>query len=359
HYLLTLVVVMVFSGVLSAFINDTAVVALLMPVVISISRSSKISPSRLLMPLSFGSLMGGVCTLIGTSTNILVSGIAERYDLPAFGMFELTQAGIWFLGVGLLYMLIAGPFLLPKRKVEDDLSESYELGKYITEIRILPNSPMGYQPISKSALVKQYDIEILRVTKPSGLILEFAPDIIVEDGDVLTVRCIIEKVQKLAKEEGIELISDVSPDLRSEETKIFEALIPPFSSFVGKSLKQLRFKTIFEGSSVLAIRSRSEVIRDKISHAALRAGDIILVRAAPEQMQRFHKNDDLLVVSEIDDQKQDYKKIAIVIGIITAVIASAATGLLPIVLSASIGVVTLIGIRAISPEDAYKSIEWK
>ncbi|WP_373398840.1 SLC13 family permease [Algoriphagus halophilus] len=109
---------MISSGILSAFINDTAVVALLMPAVIQLAKNNQIPASKLLMPLSFGALMGGVCTLLGTSTNILVSGIAEQSGLPSFGIFEMSLMGMIFLASGILYMVLVGRFLLPKRKKE-------------------------------------------------------------------------------------------------------------------------------------------------------------------------------------------------------------------------------------------------
>jgi len=124
------------AGVLSAFINDTAVVALLMPTVINLSKSNNIPASKLLIPLSFGALLGGVCTLFGTSTNILVSGIAESSGLPPFGIFEMTKMGIVFLVLGILYMLFIGRFLLPKCEPKNKFNDSIDLGNYLSEIII-------------------------------------------------------------------------------------------------------------------------------------------------------------------------------------------------------------------------------
>jgi di/tricarboxylate transporter len=362
NYFLCLLAIMLFSGTLSAFINDTAVVALLMPVVIQVARDTRISPSRLLMPLSFGALMGGVCTLIGTSTNILVSGIAQRQGEPVFTMFEMTPAGVCFLIAGILYILFVGRFLLPDREVKESLTETYDMGDYLTEVVLLPASrSVGYS-IQNSQLVKDLDIEIIQIIRGEDKRFKAYPTSVLQANDVLKVRCDVEKLKKLKDEEGIELKPDVKfqdADLGANVTKLYEAIVTPNSVLQGKSLKEINFRAYYDGASVLAIRHRDEILHEKLTHARLSAGDVLLIAADVRQLDKLRDNDDLLIISETERPTFSYLRVFAVLAIVAGVVGVTASGLAPIVLSATVGVVLLVMFRLISTEEAYRAIEWK
>ncbi|WP_332914099.1 SLC13 family permease [Algoriphagus boritolerans] len=190
---------MISAGLLSAVINDTAVVALLMPSVIHISKKNQISSSKLLMPLSFGALMGGICTLLGTSTNILVSGIAEKSGLPAFGVFEMSKMGLVFLAAGILYMLTLGKWLLPKRKAKSGLSELLDLGNYVVEVTITEDYENLEEPILKQKLFKDGSIKALQIVRENGTKVKVYPNTPVTQGDVIRIICDQENLSKLKK----------------------------------------------------------------------------------------------------------------------------------------------------------------
>lgn len=358
NFTLCLLAIMLIAGVLSAFINDTAVVALFMPVVIQVARESNISPSKLLMPLSFGALMGGVCTLIGTSTNILVSGIVAEQGLEPFGMFEMTPAGIWFLAAGVLYMVVLGQFIIPSRKSNLAVVDEFDMGHYLAEIRLLHNSKSVGTTVENCPLVKDLDIEILQVIRSDGRVEFPMPYTELLEGDVLKVRCDVGKVKKLANREGIKVKGDYG-ELEGNEIFLYETLVGPNSPFVGKSLAEIQFKDTYRGASVLAIRSRKSIIHEKIGHTKLRSGDILLVRSEQSVIRRLRKNQNLLLISEYEQGKVDYKKIAFTLLVVSGVMLVAAMEWMPIVLTAAIGVVILIISGMIKPEEAYKSIEWK
>lgn len=359
NYTLCLLAIMVFSGVLSAFINDTAVVALLMPIVIQVAKDSKISPTRLLMPLSFGALMGGVCTLIGTSTNILVSGIAERQGVEPFSMFEMAPAGLVFLVVGIIYIVLIGGPMLPNRKANESIAENYGMGIYLTEVVLLPQSVSVGKTIANSQLVKVIDIEIIEVIRNKTQRLPVGPDLLLLANDVLRVRCDVEKLKTLKEQEGLRIKSDwaYKQGIHSK-TKLYEAIVTPHSDLKGKSLKELNFRALY-GASVLAIRHRDEMLYEKLAEVKLSSGDVLLISGNEVPIQALKDSGNILVISEISSQKFNYSKTVPAMLIIAGVILSAAFNIAPIVLSAAIGSLLLILTKCIKIDEAYRAIEWK
>lgn len=359
NYTLCLLAIMVFSGTISAFINDTAVVALLMPIVLQVAKDSKISPSKLLIPLSFGALMGGVCTLIGTSTNILVSGIAERQGIAPIGMFEMAPAGLVFLVVGVVYIVWIGGSLLPDRKGGVDLSDKHGMGMYLTEIVLLPGSASVGKSIEESPLIKAIDIEILQVLRNKTQRLQISPELVLEANDILRVRCDVEKLRALKERAGIRIKSDWKfKNASHDNIKFYEAIVTPHADFKGKSLKELNFRASF-GASVLAIRHREEMLYEKLAEIPLSAGDVLLISSNEAPIQSLKDSGNILIISELSTEKFDYSKTVPVLLIIAGVILSAAFGLAPIVLSAAVGILLLLITKCIKIEEAYRAIEWK
>ncbi|MHA6248614.1 SLC13 family permease [Pontibacter sp. CAU 1760] len=360
-YLLCLLLLMVISGSLSAFINDTAVVALLMPVVIQVSRDIRISPSKLLIPLSFGALLGGVCTLIGTSTNILVSGIAQVQGVEPLGMFEFAPAGMLFLLTGVAYMFLIGRHLLPNRNLAMDLSDDFNLGQYLTEVVLLPESPGVGVPLHKLGLVQNLDMHVMQITRNKQK-LPVSTSLVMQAGDVLKIRSGVEKLKMLKEEKGIKLKSERKfhdSDIPLDDGKLYEAIVTPNSYMEGKSLKELDFRGYNHGASVLAIRHRDEIVNQKPGRIKLSAGDVLLISANDYQADKLRRNDDLLIISQTDRSPFKYSKIIPVIAITIAVVATSASGMVPIVLSAMTGVILLVLFRCLRMDEVYKAIDWK
>jgi di/tricarboxylate transporter len=362
-YFFLLMTLMAATSVMSATINNTAVVALLIPVILEVSRQQDMPASRLLMPLSFAGIMGGVCTLIGTSTNLLVSGIAEDRELEPIGMFELTLPGLCFLAVGLGYMMALGRRLLPRREEGRSLEEIYDMGHFITKVRIPAGSIMIGNRLEDTPLIKDHHFEILQLEKASGRTYASSGDIPLEEGDTLTVRAKAAVLRHIATLEGFRIITHKKMNIRQDmqRRRVFEALLTPDSPFIGRRLKEAPLSRISGAASVLGIRSRRKMINEGLDSVELHSGDILLVQAEPGEMRKFHESEDLLVITELEEQEQqgDWGRTGLALTVLAGVILASSMGLAPVVVSAAIGALCLILFRIISPQEAYEAINWK
>jgi di/tricarboxylate transporter len=357
----TLISLMLLIGIVSAFINNTAAVAIFLPIVLGLARDMGISPSKLLIPLSFASMFGGVCTLIGTSTNILVSSIAEQHGLAPFRMFELSSLGVVMFAAGALYLLTFGVRIIPDRRVGADLTQSYGMGDYLTEILVLPESPAVGRPLSESPLVRDLDLDVLEIHRDGRLLTTPGAGTVLEAGDLLRVRCDIEKIRRAEKQEGIVLKSGLKwreEDLHASEAALLEVVIAPGSALEGKTLKESGFRQIY-GGTALAIRQRGELMRERLGTTRLRSGDVLLVEVRRDRIEALKRIPDFVIVSEIDLGEPRRGKLLLALAIVAGVVATAALGILPIVGSAILGSVLLVLTRCLTLEEAYQAIEWR
>ncbi len=372
NFWLGIFVTMITVGVISAFINNTPVVAIFIPILVGAAAKSKLSLAKMLMPLSFASMFGGVCTLIGTSTNILVSGVAAENNLEPFSMFEMTKMGLIFFVVGLTYMMTIGIRLIPDRGTDESLIKKFGMGDYLTEIVLLENAPSAGKTIAGSPLVKNLDIDILEVKKRNGhTFIMPSGDLVLEQGDILKVRCNVEKIRALKEREGIALKSDakfkpaeeVTGNVQDDGVIFVEAVLAPNSPFEGKSLKQLDFRQRY-GATVLAIRHRGELMRDKVANTILRAGDTLLIEVEQDHLQNLQQlelqgRNTFLIVTEVDLPKYRKDKMLTVVLTLVGVIAMASLEVMPIMMAAIVGSMFLVLTRCITMEEAYTAIDWK
>jgi di/tricarboxylate transporter len=359
-------------GLISAFINNTPVVAIFIPILVGAAAQSKLSLSKMLMPLSFASMFGGVCTLIGTSTNILVSGVAAENNLEPFSMFEMTKLGLIFFVVGLLYMMLIGIRLIPDRGEDDGLMKKFGMGDYLTEIVLMANASSAGKTIGESPLVKKLDIDILEVKKKSQTYIMPSGDVLLEAGDILKVRCDVEKIKTLKDREGIALksdakfnsLSDISDTKKADDRIVFvEAVIAPNSPFEGYSVKQLNFRQKY-GATVLAIRHRGELMRDKVANTILRAGDTLLIEVERNHLPNLQQlelrgRNTFLIVTEVDLPAYRTDKMMTVVLTLLGVILLASLNVMPIMMAAIVGSMFLVVTGCITMEEAYLAIDWK
>jgi len=356
--LLTLVVT---TALLSAFLNNTAVVAIFLPVMLTVAHDTRTSPSKLLMPLSFAAMLGGLTTLIGTSTNILVASMALSAGEPRFGMFEFSLLGLAMLVVGALYLLLVGVRLIPDRRSEGDLVDMFAMRKYLTDIVLKPNSSSVGKALGNSQLMKDLDIDVLEIQRDGERSILPPGNTVLKAGDKLRVRGNIAKIKRSQEVEGISLAEDVAiedTDLTSDETVLVEAVIAPGAWLEGRSVKGVRFRNVY-GATVLAIRHRDELAHEALLKARLNAGDTLLLEIRRDRLDQLRAQNDFVLVSEVGGGNFRTDRVIPAVGIVAAVVGLAAFGVLSIVVSAILGCIAMVLTRTITLEEAYKSIEWK
>jgi len=357
NFWLALIILMFTAGALSAFINDTAVVAIFLPITLSLADELKVSPAKLLMPLSFSALFGGVCTLIGTSTNIIVSSMAVKYGQPPFGMFEFSKFGLIILCAGTLYMLLIGVRLLPQKETEEDLRKVFGIGDYLIELVLMPEAKSVGTVLSESPLLQDVDIRTVDVFRKDKLVDEPADQLVLQTGDHLKVRCGLDSLRKLRERQGVTLRHGENHDEITEESAFVEAVIAPGSTLDGRSLKQARFRSRY-GLTALAIKHRGHSMRENLEEMILQAGDVLLFKVERNHLEQLGEDKTFVFVSEVEYPTFRRRKVLIAGTIISFVVASAAFNWLPILLSAILGCVLMILTRCLTVEEAYGSVKW-
>jgi di/tricarboxylate transporter len=361
-----ILLIMILTGVISAFINNTPVVAVFIPIILAASAKAKISASKILIPLSFASMFGGVCTLIGTSTNILVSSIAEEKGLQRFGIFEMAPLGLIFFATGCIYLIFFGSKLIPDRGAVEDLTQKFEMENYLTDIRLLPQAPSVGKIISESPIIKELEFDIIGFRRDKEEFSELHYSEVLRAGDVLRLRANITQIKKIQAREGIEIIEGKWKDenLNSKEVSIAEAIITPNSELHHKTISETRFKHQHE-AIVLAIKGRKGILHEKLSQTVLKSGDLLLLRIKNEFLDDLKNPERInespfLIISETEEKKPVKKKnLLIVVSVLFLVVALAAFNIIPIMAGSIIGVTLLVIFRSITIKEVYKAINWQ
>jgi len=356
---LMLFVLMVGVGVLSSFLNNTAAVAILIPVVIVVARRAKTSPSKLLMPLSFASMFGGMCTVLGTSTNILASSIAEQAGLGAFSMFEFTKLGVIFFAVGVAYMMTLGRRLVPDHRGQGDLTTSFGLGDYLTDLVLQTESKSVGHSLASAPLVKELNIDVLQILRGEDT-LRPTPETILREGDVLRIQGDLRTINELKGRAGVTFGMSMKwrdGHLHSTDTRLVEAVVGPSSPLAGKSLTESRIRANY-GVSVLAIRQHGTLRYGQFENITLMPGDALLIDVPNDHIEHLTQQRVFLVVSRAGIPRFDWRKASKAVAIVVTVVVVAATGLLPIVAAAATGALMMVLSGCVSTEEAYGAIEW-
>jgi len=348
---------------ISGFINNTAAVAILLPMVTDLAHEGKTSPSKLLIPLSYASMFGGMLTLIGTSTNILASELSGRLIGRTFTMFEFTQLGVVVSIVGAVYLLTVGRWLTPERiPVAEDLTEEFEMGEYLTEVVVREDSPMIGETVRDALADTDFDVDLVQLIRDKRAFTEPLDPKVIQAGDVFAVRTDRDTLVALSDAEGLDLLPEVDVDETeleqpSERENLVEVVIAPGSNLVGESLASANFRQRYD-ATVLALRRGQALFRQRMDDVRLRVGDTLLIQGPPDSIERLNANRDFIVAQEIDRPDYRRSKIPVAIGIVGAVVGVAALGVLPIVVAALTGALLMILTGCLKPTEIYDAVQW-
>ncbi len=349
-------------GIASAVVNNTAIVAIFMPVSIRLAQKYKMSPSKMLIPLSYSAILGGTLTLVGTSTNLLVNSIYMKTPgVDPMGMFEFMRYGLILMIVGLCYILFIAPKILPSRTSTSSLTKSYRLGGYLTEMKITSESPLNGKTCLERGINKNYDVMVLDILRDDKMITNMIRLTRLKEGDILFVRGTLENFLRMKEVEKVALLTDeklTQEELEKEDNVVVECLITDKSDMVGKSLMNSNFRRRF-GSFILAIRREGSIFREKIAHVILHAYDTLLVYGPENKVNQLSKSGEFVVLGEVDAELRKQRFWWVTILVIIGTISLAASGIMPIVKSAMLGVVILLALKIISPQESYQSINWQ
>jgi di/tricarboxylate transporter len=352
---------MLVTGALSAFVTNTATVSIMMPVSLGIARQFKVAPSKLLIPLSYAAIFGGTCTLIGTSTNILVGSLAEDYDVAPFTMFEFFLLGGIIFAVGIAYNLLVAPRLLSDRPTMESLTQKYQMGSYLTELRIGGRSDMRARNLEEQRIGERFDVSILEIQREGERITDGIKRVALAEGDVLIVRGRMDEILAFREQCGLLLLTDVKLDddaLEDESNVLVEVQLLPRSDLLYANLKEIDFRRRF-GCFVLALnRVGHPLAHARLGTIALQPWDTLLVFGPRARIEALAGSRDFNLVQELAVRLRLARRWWVAAAVIPAVVVLAALGVMSLVKGAIIGVAVLLATRTLRIRQAYQAVDW-
>ncbi|HSR29660.1 MAG TPA: SLC13 family permease [Anaerolineae bacterium] len=353
--------IMVTCGVISAFMNNVGATAMLMPAVVGISRRTKIAVSKLLMPLSFSSLLGGKMTLIGTPANILAMGILAERGLSTIGFFGFTPMGLVVLTTGVLYMVLIGRHLLPVREGAQGRQDVYRLRQYVTEVRISDTSPLAGKTLLESRLGQDYDLTVLAIERDGVSQAPIRRDTVVQSADLLTVEGSADDLMAAREALGITIEAERKLDVERLEpgnVQLIEATLAPRSGLVGRTLREVRFRDRY-GFTALAIWRHGEAITEKLRDIPLQFGDALLLQGSRHRVRALQEGTDFLVLEPFEVEQLQREKAPIAIAALVLAIGLVVFVDFHISMAMVIAAVIMILTGCLSIEEAHESIDWR
>ena len=352
-------------GPISGLINNTAVVSVFLPIIEDFCQQHRLSPSKLLMPLSFATILGGMLTVVGTSTSVLASGLSEQMGYGEFSLFQFVELGAAIFVVGLLYLTFIAPMLLPSRDMPGStLSQEYGLKEYVSEVVVTPRSSLVGQTLQNSQLQRRFDLDVLEIIRNGNHFPQPLGDKSLCAGDILLVRSRRDDLLKIRDGEGIEILPDVQfgqkswqADLSSGQEGVAEALVIANSNLVGSTLKELRFRQRYN-VTVLAIRRGQDLVRERMGKVRLKFGDLLLVQGPKQSLLGLQTSRDLLVLEQRDLESLRSDRANVAMGIGVGVVAIAAFTSINILVSALAGVLMMILTGCLKPGELYQAVRW-
>jgi di/tricarboxylate transporter len=354
--------IMIFGvAAVSAFINNTPVVIVLMPVILTLSREMGIASSKLLIPLSYASIFGGTCTLIGTSTNLLASGILRDAGHAPIGMFELAAVGLPILAVGSLYLVLFGNKLLPHRETLTSILSEEERKEFMTEAFVRPDSELKGQTAAESGMLKGRGIRLLEIVRHGVAVQGDPKQTKLEVGDRLVLACRPSGVAEAHSIKGIALPGNITAGLETiamDEGAIVEGVVSPHASITGQTLGEINFRQRFR-MVVVAVHRKGHNQRDRLDSLRIQPGDTLLMMGSTKAIETIANSDEIILLDRPRVPARSVRaKMPIAICTTVGIVMLATLNLVPIVAAVALGVAVLLLTGCMKPKDAYASVEW-
>jgi di/tricarboxylate transporter len=352
------------SGTTAGIINNTPVVAMMIPMAVNLARKSRLSPSKLLMPISFASMMGGMLTLIGTSTSILASDVSARLLGHPFSMFEFTILGAIVLVTGLAYLMVLGHRLLPERiRAREDLAEEFEMSGYLTQVVVSDDSPLVGYTVRQALEQLELDVDIVRMERDGKAFAAPLGSKQFRPGDELLLRTNrttlmqLLDAQKLEPEARTKTFTEEDFEIERKGEALVELVLLSDNPIVGETLRSIAFAQRFD-ALVLAIRRKGELLYDNIDAVPLQGGDTLLVQASAQALEQFERSRAFVVIQPEEDPPFRREKLPIALSIVAGVVGLAALEWVPIMVSALGGIVAMVGTGCVKPNEVYEAVDW-
>lgn len=353
------------SACAASVLKNTTTTAMFLPVVLGLAAKARLAPSKLLMPMAFGAILGGSCTLIGTSTNLAVSGAIQRYGQPPLSMFELTTVGIVMVAAGMLYMLTLGRKLLPTTGREDSLAEQYSIREYVSELLVLPGSRLVGQTLAESNINRELDLTVLGIIRDEQRIPARAYERL-RINDLLIVEGKIGDILRVKEEDGLEIKPDFKlndADFVGEDVKLFELIVMRDSRLIGQSLKAARFRQHYD-LTVLAINRHGENFISKLSGVELKFGDVLLVQGTRDEVEHLVTEGEMLLLEDVSGSTARVEKrkwaLAAFFLFLGLSLSKLVTGYdIPLAICVLSGVLLLLATRTVRYNEMYSLINFR
>ncbi len=344
--------------VLSAFVNNTPVVVVFIPAVLTVCTKLDQSPSKFLMPISFASMLGGSCTLIGTSSNILVSSLSEEAGFGALGMFEFSKMGLLVVVAGMVYLLLFSRRFLPERITLASTTPIDAVKEYVTQVRVGRESLLvGKMP--QDTFLGSSGISIVELIRGER-IRRLDKQSVLEVGDVLLLRGDVNKILELDRQHQISITPEMAKEegtIKSIEMSLFELMIAPESPLIGRTCKNAGLRAQY-GVSVFALQRRGRHHQREIADLELRMGDILLVRGPMDSLDELRHSNAFILLEGVHEEVVEKHRAPLALSIILGIVALAALGIFPISVLSLAGVALIIVTRLLTPGQVYRSIDW-
>ena len=353
--LFVIFLLIVITIILSAFINNTPVVLVLIPIVLKLANEMKISASKLLIPLSYLAIMGGMLTLVGTSTNLLIDGVAQSYDLEPFGMFEITPIAAVLAIIGVIYLFLFSSILLPERGSMSDILSGRDSMSFLTEVVIPRGSPLIDKISTETNIFNRDGMRVINILRnDNSLGSNFSDEISFKAGDRIVLRTQMDELISLKESNDLRMVDT----LTSKQTITVETLVPPGCRIVGRSLGSLRLRRRF-GVYALAIHRRNRNLSKQLENVVIKVGDTLLIEGAIEDIQKMATDVDLVILAESNVRAYRRKHAPLVLSAFVGLILFSSLGLAPLFVLAITAVVFVLCSRCIDIEEAYEFIDGK